>query len=253
MAKQSTSGRASGSTATKNVPGNQTPNTPDINESEIARLKVDQLRDRLRRRGITGTAEMRKDDLVKALIKALREGRKTTRSGSGSRSGSTGGTGTTTRRRSGSEGGTTARRRSGSESGTTARRTSGGSGTRRRGSGEQPGNQTPNTPEINESEIARLKVDELREQLRRHGVTGTSGMRKPELVDALIQALTSGRPSGATSSGRRTGRTRGDRSEAAGERAAAIPMPAAPQPRPAVAPEVATSGTAEADTAPEAG
>ena len=91
-----------------------------------------------------------------------------------------------------------------------------------------PGNQTPNTPDINESEIARLKVDELREQLRRHGVTGTAGMRKPELVDALIRALTSGRPSGATSSARRAGRTTGDRSEAGGERAAAIPLPAGP-------------------------
>ncbi|MBM0257669.1 hypothetical protein [Micromonospora sp. 4G55] len=57
MATRSGSGRGSASTATKNVPGNQTPNTRDINESDIARLKVDQLRDRLRRRGITGTAD----------------------------------------------------------------------------------------------------------------------------------------------------------------------------------------------------
>ncbi|MGW5669939.1 hypothetical protein [Micromonospora sp. NPDC003776] len=44
-----------------------------MNESEIARLKVDELRDRLRRRGVTDTAEMRKDDLVKALVKSLRD------------------------------------------------------------------------------------------------------------------------------------------------------------------------------------
>ncbi|HEX2772735.1 MAG TPA: hypothetical protein VHN18_09935, partial [Micromonosporaceae bacterium] len=78
MATRSGSRRGSGSTATKNQPGNQTPNTPDINESEIAALKVDQLRDRLRRRGITGTTDMHKDELVKTLIKAMREGRKTT-------------------------------------------------------------------------------------------------------------------------------------------------------------------------------
>src|SRR4029453_15740874 len=78
MATRSGSRRGSGSTATKDQPGNQTPNTPDIKESEIAALKVDQLRDRLRRRGITGTGDMRKDELVKALIKAMREGRKTT-------------------------------------------------------------------------------------------------------------------------------------------------------------------------------
>ncbi|MET8910798.1 hypothetical protein [Micromonospora sp. NPDC004551] len=80
MAKQPTARRGSGAAATKNEPGNQTPNTPDVNESEIARLKVDQLRDRLRRRGVTGTADMRKPELVDTLIQALREGRKTTRS-----------------------------------------------------------------------------------------------------------------------------------------------------------------------------
>jgi hypothetical protein len=60
-------------TTTGNQPGNQTPNTPDINESEIRALKVDELRDRLRRHGISDTSEMRKDELVKALINALRE------------------------------------------------------------------------------------------------------------------------------------------------------------------------------------
>ncbi|MGW9196204.1 hypothetical protein [Micromonospora chersina] len=102
MAKQHTARRGSGAAATKKQPGNQTPNTPDINESEIARLTVDQLRGRLRRRGVTGTADMRKPDLVDALVQALREGRKTTRSrgGSGSRdsSGSRGGAGSTARR-----------------------------------------------------------------------------------------------------------------------------------------------------------
>lgn len=78
-----------GSTATTNPPGNQTPNTPDINESEIARLKVDELRDRLRDRGVTGTADMRKDDLVKALIKSMKDGPKKSTSSTGS--GSSGG------------------------------------------------------------------------------------------------------------------------------------------------------------------
>ena len=90
MPTKSSSGRGSGSTATTNPPGNQTPNTPDINESEIARLKVDQLRDRLRRRGVTGTADMHKDDLVKALIKAMRDGSGSSGGGRGD-SGSSGG------------------------------------------------------------------------------------------------------------------------------------------------------------------
>ncbi|MEV0153012.1 hypothetical protein AB0H57_04630 [Micromonospora sp. NPDC050686] len=66
-------GKGRGATATKNPPGNQTPNTPDINESEIARLKVDELRERLRSRGVREAPDMHRDDLVKALVKSLRE------------------------------------------------------------------------------------------------------------------------------------------------------------------------------------
>ncbi|MGK5737927.1 hypothetical protein [Micromonospora sp. URMC 103] len=79
----------SGTTATTNPPGNQTPNTPDINESEIAELKVDELRSRLSRRGVGGTTDMKKDELVKALIRSLRED--SSGNGSGGSSGSSGG------------------------------------------------------------------------------------------------------------------------------------------------------------------
>jgi hypothetical protein len=51
------------------------------------------------------------------------------------------------------------------------------------------GNKTPGTPEIKESEIARMRVDEIRGQLQRRGVTGISGQRKPELVQSLIKAM----------------------------------------------------------------
>ncbi|MFG2108626.1 hypothetical protein [Micromonospora chersina] len=217
MAKQHTARRGSGAAATKNQPGNQTPNTPDINESEIARLKVDQLRDRLRRRGVTGTADMRKPDLVDALIQALREGRKTTRSRGGSGSG---------------------RDRASSASGPGRRGTGGRPGTAPRGrgnGGEQPGNQTPNTPDINESEIARLTVDQLRDRLRRRGVTGTAGMRKPDLVDALIQALREGRRTTRSrgNSGSRGGSGSGGSSSSRGgsgstTRRSATPVGAAP-------------------------
>jgi predicted HTH domain antitoxin len=154
------SSRRGGSTATTNPPGNQTPNTPDLNESEIARLKVDQLRDRLRRRGVTDTADMRKDDLVKALVKSMRDGAKKSTSSSS-----------------------------------------------RRSTGNPPGNQTPNTPDLNESEIARLKVDELRRRLRDRGVGGTSTMQKADLVKALVKSLRddSGRSGGAGSRGSSSG------------------------------------------------
>ncbi|MGW4152636.1 SAP domain-containing protein [Micromonospora chersina] len=163
MPTKNGSGRGSGSTATTNPPGNQTPNTPDINESEIARLKVDQLRDRLRRRGVTGTADMRKDDLVKALVKAMKDGAKKS----------------TSARAGGSSRGSSSAKKSTS-------------------SANPPGNQTPNTPDVNESEIARLKVDELRSRLRARGVTGTADMQKADLVKALVKSLTD--KSGASSS-----------------------------------------------------
>ncbi|MFG2105809.1 SAP domain-containing protein [Micromonospora chersina] len=155
MPTKNGSGRGSGSTATTNPPGNQTPNTPDINESEIARLKVDQLRDRLRRRGVTGTADMRKDDLVKALVKAMKAGAKKS----------------TSARSGGSSRGSSSAKKSTS-------------------SANPPGNQTPNTPDVNESEIARLKVDELRSRLRARGVAGTADMQKADLVKALVKSLT---------------------------------------------------------------
>ncbi|MEU1836032.1 SAP domain-containing protein [Micromonospora chersina] len=155
MPTKNGAGRGSGSTATTNPPGNQTPNTPDINESEIARLKVDQLRDRLRRRGVTGTADMRKDDLVKALVKAMKDGAKKS----------------TSARSGGSSRGSSSAKKSTS-------------------SANPPGNQTPNTPDVDESEIARLKVDELRSRLRARGVAGTADMQKADLVKALVKSLT---------------------------------------------------------------
>ncbi|MEV4492377.1 hypothetical protein AB0K04_19945 [Micromonospora coxensis] len=220
MATQSSSGRAGGATATKNVPGNQTPNTPEVNESEIARLKVDQLRDRLRRRGITGTGDMRKDELVETLVTALREGRKTTRSRNGSGATSRSGSGSRANSRSGRA--DSARGGSGSPSGSRGGGSRGGSASGSRGddTGRRPGNQTPNTPEVNESEIARLKVDQLRDRLRRRGITGTAGMRKDELVEALVTALREGRRttrSRAGTTSRGGADTRGPRSAPAQE------------------------------------
>ena len=54
------------------------------------------------------------------------------------------------------------------------------------------GNDTPNTPEVKESAIARMKVDELRRTLRDRGVKGTADLKKPELVKKLIKLETTG-------------------------------------------------------------
>jgi hypothetical protein len=70
MAQRNSSSR--GTTATKRKPGNQTANTPGIKESEISRMKVDDIRGQLRRRGVSGISAMRKPDLVKTMVRALR-------------------------------------------------------------------------------------------------------------------------------------------------------------------------------------
>ena len=71
---------------------NDTPNTPDVNESKIARMKVDELRRRLKDRGVKGTEDLKKPDLVKKLIKAEKKasagsgGKKSTSASSGKKS-----------------------------------------------------------------------------------------------------------------------------------------------------------------------
>ena len=52
---------------------------------------------------------------------------------------------------------------------------------------EQRGNQTPNTPGVSETALRESKVDELREQAREQGISGTSDMRKEELVQAVAR------------------------------------------------------------------
>jgi Rho termination factor, N-terminal domain len=52
---------------------------------------------------------------------------------------------------------------------------------------QQPGNQTPNTPDLKESELRDMKVDELRERARDAGVPGVSNLKKEELVDAISE------------------------------------------------------------------
>jgi hypothetical protein len=70
MAQPRSSSR--GGAATKARTGNKSPATPEINETRIYRMRVDEIRDQLRRRGVAGTSGQRKDELVKSLIKAMK-------------------------------------------------------------------------------------------------------------------------------------------------------------------------------------
>ncbi len=71
-------------------------------------------------------------------------------------------------------------------------------------------NDTPNTPEVSESKIARMKVDELRRELKKRGTKGTADLKKPELVKKLIKAAKSDSSSGRKSSGGKNATSRND-------------------------------------------
>ncbi|PYY55899.1 MULTISPECIES: hypothetical protein [unclassified Curtobacterium] len=57
-------------------------------------------------------------------------------------------------------------------------------------------NDTPNTPDISETELRATHVDKLRERAKDDSVGATSGMKKDELVDAIVDAETSGGSAG---------------------------------------------------------
>ncbi|MCY1144810.1 hypothetical protein OWR29_43005 [Actinoplanes sp. Pm04-4] len=136
--------------AKKRASRNDTPNTPDVSESKIARMKVDELRRKLENRGVKGTDGLKKPELVKKMIKAeLKEAR------------------------------------GGGKKNPTSR------------------NDTPDTPEVSESKIARMKAADLRTRLNKLGVKGTDDMKKAELVERYVKAELKAARSSSSSSSKR--------------------------------------------------
>jgi predicted HTH domain antitoxin len=162
---------------------NDTPNTPDVNESKIAAMKVGELRRRLKDRGVAGTEDLKKPDLVKKLIKAEAKGASPKKS--------------------------TAKT---SAAKTPAAKKSAGarSGSRKATSRDD----ASNTAGASQSKIAAMKVDELRRELKSRGVKGTAGIKKADLVKKLIKAsAASGSAASKKSSGgggKRTGKATSD-------------------------------------------
>jgi hypothetical protein len=65
---------------------------------------------------------------------------------------------------------------------------------------DDPGNQTPGTPDIRETELRAMHVGELREYAKREGVEGADDLHKEELVKAVSaqhRGSGSGKASGA--------------------------------------------------------
>ncbi|HEX6500206.1 MAG TPA: Rho termination factor N-terminal domain-containing protein [Micromonosporaceae bacterium] len=81
------------------------------------------------------------------------------------------------------------------------------------------GNQTPDTPGFSETELADLKVDELRQRAKEQGVSGASGMRKDELVKAVAKAYK--KSADDTSSRGRSEAKKSGGSDSSGHKAAA--------------------------------
>jgi hypothetical protein len=76
-------------------------------------------------------------------------------------------------------------------------------------------NDTPNTPDVDKSKIARMKASELRTRLARRGVKGTADMKMPELIDRVIKAELKSAKGGKTAgrsakSGRKSATSRND-------------------------------------------
>lgn len=57
---------------------------------------------------------------------------------------------------------------------------------------DKPGNQTPNTPDVSETELRNMKMDELRQEARQEHIAGASSMRKEELVKEVAHARSEG-------------------------------------------------------------
>jgi hypothetical protein len=56
----------------------------------------------------------------------------------------------------------------------------------------EKGNQTPDTPELSETELREMKVDDLRQEAKDAGIGGVSGLKKEELVREVAKAGGSG-------------------------------------------------------------
>src|ERR687890_697887 len=174
---------------------NSTPDTPDVSETKLAALKMDELRAHARKLGIDGADELHKPELlakVKDYHYAQAHGGKD-RDGSGARS-------PTTSHRSASELSSMKlgelrehARKLGIDGADELHKpellakvkdhhdtNSGGRGATAAKT-NRGGNSTPDTPEVSETKLAALKMDEPRAHARKLGIDGADEVHKPEL------------------------------------------------------------------------
>jgi hypothetical protein len=150
----------------KFIPGNQSPDTPDLYESELRRMQMPQLIELAQQVGIPDIDHMRRDDLIREISARHREEQPA--GAGGQRQGD----------------GEQAR---GEGQPQTAGEQAGGQG--QAGVGGQtaegkfiPGNQSPNTPDLYESELRALQMPQLQELARQQGIPGVEQMRRDDLI-----------------------------------------------------------------------
>lgn len=132
---------------------NRTPDTPGVSESALGKMKIAELREHARKRGIDGAEDLRKPELL-ARVKDWHHARE-------------------------HAGG--AKKTSGTKNGGGAR-SAGRTGT---GKNSARGNTTADTPGVSEAALSRMKVGELRAHARERGIDGADELRKPELLVAV--------------------------------------------------------------------
>jgi hypothetical protein len=74
-------------------------------------------------------------------------------------------------------------------------------------------NETPNTPDLSETELRRTSKAELQEQAEDAGVEGAAGMKKAELVDAISTAHREHQDGGGSGGGNGSGNGSGGGSQ----------------------------------------
>ena len=135
-------------------PGNQSADTPDLSETELRGLQMPQLREIAGQAGVPGADGLRRDDLIKAISNVYRERRHQAQGGG-------------------------QRQAAGAQQGGSQRQAAGAQ------QGNPPGNQTPDTPDLSETELRGLQMAELRDRARQEGVPNADELRKGELIDAI--------------------------------------------------------------------
>jgi transcription termination factor Rho len=120
---------------------NSTADTPEVSETELANMKIDQLREHARKLGIDNADELHQPELL-AKVKdhhyaQAHGGRHRDRGDASAVSSSAGHVG---------------------------------------------GNRTADTPEVSETELANMKIDQLREHARKLGIDNADELHQPELL-----------------------------------------------------------------------